>query len=193
MSDEITSLDLKSLQSRINDIKEEGSQISDFTIEYLKCLMYRHDLQYALPENVEFEDVPDSIIQKLRSGEIPTEDEIILMDSDTQNFLCFELVFFCGLYAIARYGGDEPLSEDEPSIYDIVCTMRKTSMAHYMGTYIISGLTLLMGQIPSQKLVEKLAGDFSEEKEQLQLNMDFFTEIASSILTRHIEDNEYNN
>lgn len=191
MSEDVGSLDLKSLQSRINEIKKEGSEISDFTIEYLNCLMIRHDLKYAIPDNVEFEDVPESIIQKLRNGEIPTEDEITIMDSDTQNFFCFELIFFCGLYAIARYGGTEPIEGQDESICDIVWEMRSMSMAHYMATYIISGLTLLMGQVPSQKFVEQLVDNFSNDENQLKQNMDYFVELASSILTRYMEDKDY--
>jgi hypothetical protein len=39
MSEE--TIDLKSLQSRINDIKKEGQESADFTIEYIECLMER--------------------------------------------------------------------------------------------------------------------------------------------------------
>lgn len=190
----MTEFDLNSLKSRINDIKKEGEEVSDFTIRYLKCLMDRHDLQHAIPDDYDFGDVPESILHKLRSGEIPTEDEITIMDTDTQNFLCFELVFLCGLCAIVRYGGTETPQTDDgegDSVWNIIWQMRSLSEHHYITTYIISALTLLMGQIPSELLVSQLVSDFAGEAEELQRYVYYFVELSSAILTRYLEDSEY--
>jgi hypothetical protein len=186
--------DLNSLQSRINDIKKEGEEVSEFTIQYLKCLMDRHDLQHAIPDDYDFGDVPESIIQTLRSGDIPTEDEITIIDVDTQNFLCFELVFLCGLCAVVRYGGTDPVKTengDSDSVWDVIWQMRSLSEHHYIATYIISALTLLMGQIPSQRLSTQMVSNLAEDDNQLQRNMDYFVELCSAILTRYLEDSEY--
>jgi hypothetical protein len=186
--------DLNSLQSRINEIKKEGEEVSDFTIQYLSCLMNRHDLQHAIPDEYDFGDVPESILQKLRSGEIPTEEEIKIIDVETQNFLCFELVFLCGLCAIARYGGTEPVHTEDgesDSVWDVIWQMRSLSEYHNIATYIITALTLLMGQIPSQQISAQMVFNIADDDNQLQRNMDYFVELCSAILTRYVEDAEY--
>jgi hypothetical protein len=156
--------------------------------------MDRHDLQHAIPDDYDFGDVPESIIQTLRSGDIPTEDEITIIDVDTQNFLCFELVFLCGLCAVVRYGGTDPVKTengDSDSVWDVIWQMRSLSEHHYIATYIISALTLLMGQIPSQRLSTQMVSNLAEDDNQLQRNMDYFVELCSAILTRYLEDSEY--
>ena len=48
---EKTEFDLNLLQSRINQIKEDGKEDSEFTRQFIECLMVRHDLSECLPED----------------------------------------------------------------------------------------------------------------------------------------------
>ncbi len=193
MSTESNSIDLKSLQSRINEIKQEGEEITDFTYDFLECLMERHDLNECLPEDIELEDVPDQIIDTLRKGKIPTKEELILISPDIQNFMCFELIWICGMGAIASYGADEDGNEEEgiPSTFDTILAMRDVSAAHNVASYIIAVLALLMSQIPSEEMIESITNNFDDSEAQVQANMDNFVEFASAIITRYREDKAY--
>jgi hypothetical protein len=191
MSEE--TIDLKSLQSRINDIKKEGQESADFTIEYIECLMKRHDLKDSVPDDYELDDVPDTIIDTLRRGEIPSKDQIILMDSDTQNFLLFELIWLCGMTAISFYTSDEELEEGEPGTFDVIFSMMQISSGHWTACYLICVLTLIMAKVPSEDMISSMTDDFLDTSEQCQKNMDYFIELASSVLTRYNEDKIYLN
>lgn len=193
MSTESNSIDLKSLQSRINEIKKEGEEITDFTYDFLECLMERHDLDECLPEDIELEDVPYHIIDILRKGKIPTKEELILISPDIQNFMCFELIWICGMGAIASYGADEDGNEEEgiPSTFDAILAMRDVSAAHNIASYIIAVLALLMSQIPSEDMIESITNNFDDSEAQIQTNMDNFVEFASAIITRYREDKAY--
>jgi hypothetical protein len=184
-------LDLSSLQSRINEIKKEGQESADFTIEYIECLMNRHDLKESIVEDYEIDGVPESILESLRKGEIPTRDEIMVMDSDTQNFLLFELIWLCGMLAISYYSSNEEIEEDEPSTFDVIMEMVNISPGHWTACYLIAILTLLMARIPSESMISKMTNDFSDDEEQIQLNLDYFIEFSSSLLFRHTEDIGY--
>jgi hypothetical protein len=193
MSTDSNSIDLKSLQSRINEIKKEGEEITDFTYDFLECLMERHDLNECLPEDIELEDVPDHIIDTLRKGKIPTKEELILISPDIQNFMCFELIWICGMGAIASYGADEDGNEEEgiPSTFDTILAMRDVSSAHNIASYIIAVLALLMSQVPSEEMIESITNNFEDSDTQIQTNMDNFVEFASAIITRYREDKAY--
>lgn len=189
MSEEI--IDLKSLQSRINEIKKEGQESADFTIEYLECLMKRHDLKDSIPDDYELEDVPDSVIDCLRKGEIPTRDQIILMDSDTQNFVLFEMIWLCGMTAISFYTSEEELEEGEDGTFDIILGMMHISSGHWTACYLICVLSLLMAKVPSEDMISSFTNNFSDDPEQCQKNMNYFIEFASSVLNRYNEDKIY--
>jgi SHS2 domain-containing protein len=193
MSTESNQIDLKSLQSRINDIKKEGEEITDFTYDFLHCLMFRHDLADCLPPDFELEDVPDHIVESLRNGNVPEKEQLLMISPDAQNFMCFELVWVCGMGALAAYGADEDGDEEEgiPSTFDVILAMRDVSPAHDMASYIIAALTLLMCQVPSEDMIARLTHDFNDDHEQLQQNMDNFVELASAIITRYREDMMY--
>ena len=193
MSTESNSIDLKSLQSRINDIKKEGEEITDFTYDYLHCLMERHDLADCLPPDFELEDVPDQIIEDLRNGKVPPKEELIVISPDAQNFMCFELIWVCGMGAIAAYGADEDGDEEEgiPSTFDVILTMRDVSPAHNIASYLIAVLSLLMCQLPSEAMIERITNNFDCSEDQLQANMDNFVEFASALITRFREDMMY--
>lgn len=189
MSEE--TIDLKSLQSRINDIKKEGQESADFTIEYISCLMDRHDLKDSVPDDYELDDIPDSVFDSLRKGEIPSKDQIILMDSDTQNYLLFELIWLCGMTAISFYTSEEEVEEGEPGTFDVILGMMQISPGHWTACYLICVLTLLMAKVPSEDMIAKITNDFSDDTDQCQKNMDYFIEFASSVLTRYNEDKIY--
>jgi hypothetical protein len=188
-----TDFDLKALQSRINEIREEGEEITDFTYDFIECLIKRHCLNDFLWEETELEDVPDSILETIREGKVPSKDELILLSPDTQNFLCFELIWICGMAALACYGADDDgdEEEEEPSTLDVILSMKEESPAHYIASYLIAVMTLLMGQIPSQDLIICMTNDFDESEEQLQKNMTSFVELSSAVLTRYHEDLGY--
>lgn len=193
MSTESNSIDLKSLQSRINDIKKEGEEITDFTYDFLCCLMSRHDLADCIPPDFELEDIPDQTIESLQNGTVPTKEELILISPDAQNFMCFELIWVCGMGAIAAYGADEDGDDEEgiPSTFDTILTMRDVSPAHNIACYLIAVLSLLMCQLPSEDMIERITNNFDCSEEQLQSNMDNFVEFASAVITRYREDMMY--
>lgn len=201
MSDEFN---LSSLQSRINEIKEEGEESTGFTLRFIECLMYRHSLKECLLEDTEFDFVSDHIMEKLKSGIIPTEEELIILSPDEQNQLLFELIWFCGMGALASYGADEDnilYGEDEErngdeeesnvTTFDVILDMRNQSIGHYSATYIIAALSLLMSQIPSRLLVESITNNYNDSEDQIQSNMNIFIELSSAILDRYREDMAY--
>lgn len=186
------SINLKFLQSRINDIKQEGQESVDFTLEYLECLMNRHDLMESIPQDFELDDVPDIILDTLRKGEIPTKDQIILMDTQVQNYFLFELIWLCGMTAVAYYTSDEQNEDnEEPNTFDVIMSMLQISPGHATGCYLISVFTLLMGQLPTESMISNITNGFSDDFEQCQKNMDYFVELSSAVLTRYKEDRLY--
>ena len=193
MSTESNSLDLKSLQARINEIKKEGEEITDFTYDFIQCLMHRHDLKDCIPPDFELEEIPDYIFDSLRNGIVPTKEQLILISPDDQNFMCFELIWVCGMGAIASYGADEDGDEEQgiPSTFDAILAMRDVSPAHNIASYLIAALSLLMCQLPGEDLIENITNNFDESQEQLQNNIDNFVEFASAIVTRYREDMMY--
>ena len=188
----IDAFDFKSLQSRIDTIKEEGKENTDFTHEFIECLLDRHNLKECTPHEHELLDVPEVVMEKIIQGEVPTKEELLLMDLDTQNYLLFELIYFCGMGMIASFdyqeGGDE--SEETP-IFDAILSMREISPSHYMASYITAAMTLLMGCMPSPAMIQLLTDNFSLDEEQLQQNFVTFSEIAASILVKYREECDY--
>jgi hypothetical protein len=193
--------DLKSLQSRINDIKKEGQESVEFTFQYIQCLMERHDLVESIPDDYEIEDVPDKILDALRVGEIPSTEDLILMDADTQNYFLFELIWLCGMTAIAFYTKDEKEEDEDEgeddeeyvSTFDVILSMMYVSPGHWTACYLIAVFSLLMAKVPSENMIANLTNDFSDDPDQCQINMDLFVELASSVITRYSEDKVYLN
>ena len=185
--------DLSSLQSRINDIKKDGQESADFTIEYLECLMERHDLGKSIPDEYELEGVPEAVFESLRKGEIPNKEEILLMDSDTQNFFLFEMVWVCGMTAVAYYTSDEEKEDGVPSTFEAILELVNISPGHWSACYLIAVLTLLMAKVPTEDMISLMTNNFSDDPEQIQINLDYFIEFASGLLCRHAEDFAYHN
>lgn len=189
MSEE--TIDLKSLQARINDIKKEGQESADFTLEFIDCLLQRHDLKDSIPDDYEILDIPDSILDCLRKGEVPSKEQIIMMDSDTQNYFLFELIWLCGMTAVSFYTSDEEVEEDDMGTFEVILGMMHISPGHWTACYLIAVLSLLMAKVPSEDMISKITNDFSDDPDQCQRNMDYFVEFASSVLTRYNEDKIY--
>lgn len=114
-----------------------------------------------------------------------------MMDSETQNSLLFELIWLCGMTAVSYYTKDEELEEGEPSTVQAIFEMSKESPGHMLAMYLISVLSLLMGQLPSQRMIETITSDYSDDDDQMQRNVDMFIEWGSAVLTRHQEDMIY--
>lgn len=183
--------DLSSLQSRINDIKKDGQESADFTIEYLECLMQRHDLGDSIPDDYELDGVPEIIFESLRKGEIPSKEEILLMDSDTQNFFLFEMIWICGMTAVGFYTSDEELEEGEDGTLDSILAMSSVSPGHWSACYLIAVLSLLMARVPTEDMIASITNNFCDSPEQIQTNMNYFIEFSASVLYRHKEDAVY--
>jgi hypothetical protein len=184
-------LDFKSLQTRINEIKEGGEESADFTMEYIQCLFDRHDLKESIPDDYELPDVPDVIFDAIRKGEVPTRDQILLMDADTQNHLLFELVWACGMLAVSYYTQDEETEDEEPSTFDVILNMVKEGPGQWSACYLIAVMTLMIARVPSQTMIARLTNNFDESEEQVQENINNFIELASALLLRHKEDKIY--
>lgn len=182
-----TEFDLSGLQSRINEIKVETT----FTRDFLECLMTRHDLQYSIPEEYKIEIVPDNFLDTLRKGELPTEDEILQLNSEAQNTFMFEMVLLCGLNAIAFYTKDETADDGTSTVLEQVMAMLSVSPAHYIGCYIIAAHTLLMCRVPSFEMIETITNNFSTDEDQIQRSYDMFVELTAAVFTRFQEDRVY--
>ena len=182
--------DIKELQKRIAEVKEETQNLTRFTRKYLECLIKRHDLQNIIFEEQEFEDVPDEITELLKKGEVPSEEQIAMIDEETQDYLLKECVFICGMGAVAYYSETEEDS-DEPSEFDHILEMTNASPAHYVAVHLIAALTLLFCRIPSFEMIQLLTKDFDQSEEQVQSNLELYNEFCLSVYNRYVEDEEY--
>lgn len=181
--------DIRALQNRIKEITKESEESSLFSHEFFKCLIERHNLSNMIYEDHEFEDVPDFITEKLVRGEVPTVDQIKLMDADVQDYLLKDCIWICGMGAISWYSDNlDEYKDMQPSPFEHFLELPDISPGHYTASFICTGLTLLMSDIPSQQLIETLTNNFDSSDEQLEKNMVIFNEICLSILRRYQED-----
>jgi hypothetical protein len=185
---EKNTFDLNVLQSRINQIKEEGNESSEFTLNFIKCLMYRHNLKFAIPEDFEIDDIPTSIIETIVSGEIPTIDSLNILSEDDKNWLIIQLIWVCGLAAIYNYCQDEEVVEDGESTFDVVLAMMDVSEAHCSGCYVLCALTLLMAKLPPLEMIELITNDFSNNPMSIERSKEVFYQLSSGIISRYMED-----
>lgn len=184
--------DIKALQSRIAEVKKESEETTEFTMQFLECLMGRHDLANVIHEEQEFDDAPDEVNQALRKGELPKKEDLAKMSTETQDYLMKDCVYMCGLGAISWYGDNLPQYQDvDPKPFDEIIMMPDISPGHHTASYIVAGLTLLFADIPSQKMIEALTNNFDSSPDQLEENMEYFNEICVLILKRYTEDLEY--
>ena len=185
---EKNTFDLNVLQTRINQIKEEGNESSEFTRNFIKCLMYRHNLQSTLPEDFEIDDVPSSIIETISSGEIPTIDSLNILSEDDKNWLLIQLIWVAGLGAIYNYCQQDEIVEGGDNTFDIVLAMMDVSEAHCSGCYVLCALTLLMAKLPPLEMIELITNDFSDNPEAIEKSKETFYQLSSGIISRYMED-----
>lgn len=183
--------DMSGLTDRINKIKENGREVTEFNLEFLRCLMTRHCLKDAIPLEFIIDNVPPLVIEKLQDGELPTIEEMLIMSPDTQNTLLFELIWVCGLNAIYINTNDEESElqdNDPPDYFQSIVSMLDVSPAHYMGSYLAAVYTLLMGKVPTVEFIEIITNNFNCSDEQLNKNKFMISELALGLFLRWKED-----
>lgn len=185
----IDEVDLQQLSTMTAFLKAESESAAEFTIEFLECLIKRYNLDTALFDELELEDVPDEIIKTIQQGKVPTQEDLLPLDSGEQNLFLMEMVWFAGMQRIAAYCEDEELEEGEPSTFDTILAMRDVSTAHWIGSYLIAALTLLLSRMPSHEFVDSLTNNFEETDQNVQRITNFFIETCGSLYHRFKEDN----
>ena len=184
--------DIDSLKNRIAELKKETEESTQFTHDYIECLIKRHDLVEIIHPDHEFEDIPKELIEKIKGGVVPTKEEISELDIDTQDFFIKDLVWICGMGAIAWYSeNDDNHKKSDPKPFDEIIEMPNISPGHHSASYIIAALTLLMSGIPSQDMVAAMTDNFSDSEEQMEKNSFYYSDLCFSILRRYKEDVDY--
>jgi hypothetical protein len=184
--------DIKALQSRIAEVKKESEETTEFTLQFLECLIKRHDLVNVIHDEQQFDGAPEEVNEALKRGELPKREDIAKMSEEAQDYLVKDCVYMCGLGAICWYGENlEQYEEVDPKPFDVIIQMPDISPGHHTGSYIIAALTLLFADIPFQSMVEKLTNNFDSSPEQLEENMQYYNELCIMLLKRYNEDLEY--
>lgn len=180
---------LKTLQSRIQKIKEESEETSYLTYDIIECLFVRHNLAGILSQKQEFDGVPEEIVEKIKSGILPSKDELSTLSVESQDILIKQLVWICGMGTIAWYSRKwEEDGLDSP--FKFIASMCDVDEGHYAATYLIAAFTLLLGHIPSPHLIETLTNNYSSTQESLDSTIEIFNELCISIISRYNEDRE---
>jgi hypothetical protein len=187
----IESMDFKQLNKLTAQVKAQSESSSDFTISFLDCLMTRYNLQSCLMANIVLEEIPDDIIQILREGNIPTKEDLLPLDFETQQTLMMEMMWFAGMNKIVYYTAGEKVDAETPSTSECILAMRDVSNAHFYASYLFAGLTLLMNVVPSYEFVSALTNNFDNSLENLAFIMDRSCEVLSSLHERHTEDLDF--
>lgn len=185
------SFDIKSLQTRIQEIKKENEEGTFFTREFLKCLFKRHNLKEIIHEQQEFEDVPDLIVEQIKNGEVPDDHQISLMSVDVQDQLLKNCVWMCGMGAIAWYSDNlqeyKDLPEEEKPFNQII-KMPDMGIGYHSASFLVAALTMLTADIPSEEFIEVLTNKYATNDEQIQKNFEIFNELCLGIYRRYEED-----
>lgn len=190
MSD--TNFDINELQKRIQEVKKEEEESTKFTLDFLECLIKRHDLSNMIDSEYQFEDVPDEIVSYIRNTEIPPRELIEKLSPEVQDYFIKDCVFICGMGAVSYYSDNNPIYQGmDPKPFDAIIDMPNISPGHHTSSYIVAALTLLFADIPAQDMLEILTGKFSSDNEQLEKNIEIFNELCVSILKRYNEDKLY--
>lgn len=189
----IEELDFSTLHTMAASLKAESETASEFTIDFIQCLMERYNLDTAVFEELELEEIPDEIIKILQDGKIPTKEDLLPLDSDTQNSLVMELIWLCGMQRVAAYCEDEEIEEGDSSTFDKILVMREVSPAHWVGSYLITALTLLMAKVPSEDFIDAITDNFEDSPENLLRITNILIETCGSIYYRYYEDSQYYN
>ena len=54
----MTDFNISALNERIAEVKKESDECTRFTVDFLECLMKRHDLENMLQPDQEFDNIP---------------------------------------------------------------------------------------------------------------------------------------
>jgi hypothetical protein len=174
------------LEERISKIRKEGELATDLTLEFLQCLLERHDLESSIPEDVNIDLFPSPIYETLRQGELPSKEQLLMMDNDTQINFILNLIWLCGMNAIAYY------TEDSGTEFlDSLLAMLDVSVGHAIGCYIIAALALIQATVPSIEFVASLTNEFDDSPENYNKMQEYLLELAFSVLHRWREDKIY--
>lgn len=186
--------DISSLNQRIAEVKKETEECTQFTVEFIDCLLKRHDLANMLQIDQDFEDVPSSIVELVFKGSCPTKEQISTLDIDTQDAFIKDLVWICGMGAVSWYCDHEKqYQEMETKPFDEIIKMPTLSIGHHSASFIIAALVLLTSTIPTQILIESITNNFDSSQEQLEKNAIIYNDLCYSILKRFKEDLNYFN
>jgi hypothetical protein len=189
MSEEFS---LKELNKRIEEVKQENEQSTDFSYDFLSCLMKRYDLQKCLQSDHVFEDIPERFLDILKKGSIPSKEEISKLDAATQDYFLKDCVFICGLSAIQFYcEHDSQYFNLDVNQFDEIIKMPSMSEGHQTACYIVAALALLLSGVPDQQMISAITNNFNSSEEQLDINMEYFNQLCASIMRRHTEDAIY--
>jgi hypothetical protein len=184
--------DISSLNQRIAEVKQENEECTQFTFEFIDCLLKRHDLSNMLQDDQEFDGIPSSMVKTIYGGECPKKDEISKLDIDTQDTFIKDLVWICGMGAISWYCDNEKqYQEMEPSPFEEIIKMPTMSIGHHSASFIIAAFVLLTATIPTQLLVESITNNFDSNQEQLEKNAIIYNDLCFCILKRFKEDLNY--
>lgn len=183
--------DLKTLQSRIQQLKRETEETVCLTYGILECLFIRHGLREIISSEQNFDNVPEEIVDKIKNGELPSKEDLSTLDVETQDSLIKQLVWICGMGTIAwqcENWNEEVMGGENP--FEVIISMCDVDEGHYAATYLITAFTLLLGHIPSPHLIVVLTNNYSSEPECLNSTLEIFNELCISILSRYNEDRE---
>ena len=183
---------ISALNKRIAEAKKELNECTRFTVDFLECLMKRHDLENMLQHDQEFENIPQEIIVKITKGQCPTFEEILPFDIDTQDNFIKDLVWICGMGAISWYcDNEEQYKNMDPKPFDEIIKMPEMSPGHYSASFLIAAMTLLTASIPTQAFISQLTNDLDDSDEQIEKNTITYSDLCFSILKRFKEDLSY--
>lgn len=188
----IDELDLKKLNTMTAFLKAESEYTSQFTIGFIECLIYRYNLDTALFDGIEIEGFPDELISMIQRGEVPSQDDLLSLDSNEQNNFIITLVWYAGLQRIKEFSSyDEQQEDGVPSFVDQFLVMGDISSAHRAGSYLMAALTLLMACIPSPDFMDAITNNFEDSPYNVKRITGMFVEICGSLYQRYYEDNHY--
>jgi len=188
----MTDFNISALNERIAEVKKESDECTRFTVDFLECLMKRHDLENMLQPDQEFENIPQELVVKMTKGQCPTFEEIFPFDIDTQDNFIKDLVWICGMGATSWYCDNEDQYKDmDPKPFDEIIKMPEMSVGHHSASFIIAAMVLLTATIPAQVFISQLTNDFDSSDEQIEKNAIVYNDLCFCILKRFKEDLNY--
>lgn len=184
--------DISALNQRIAEVKQESDECTQFTYDFIECLLKRHDLSNMIQIDQDFEDVPPEMVQTIFDGKRPSKEEIAKLDIDTQDAFIKDLVWICGMGAVSWYcDNEEQFQKMNPKPFDEIIKMPTLSIGHHSASFIIAALVLLTSTIPNQVMIECITNKFDSSDEQLEKNAIIYNDLCYCILKRYLEDLNY--